>query len=568
MGDTQIRQNADKKFSYMMAQRVEWEPWWQDLRMQFAPSRGRFIADEKAVKDTKRRNSMPRRIADEFAAGMQSGLVSPSRTWFTLSLFNKLMMTVERVKVWLNQVQEIMSGRMLQTNFYDQIVEFVKEEGIFGTAAMFIEEDDEDIFICRTLTAGQYAVDVDAKGRVNCFARRLSYTAQQLENDFGFDALPPEIQQELSQPDSNTQYEVRHLIQPNTKYVGSSPGMSGMKYQSLWWIAGKSTPDFLRESGYHEFPVIVGRWKVIGDDLYGREHPGDVAMDDARTLQDIETDARGALERAVKPPMLAPSNLLGKLDNRPNRVTIYEPMGTGGPPAVTPLFALNFDHMSAENKIEKLKADIERAFYVDLFRMWGTDLRSGRTATEVQSRESEKAYILAPITLRQTNEIVDKAILRIYAITHRAGMFPPPPPELVGQDVKLEYTSEFALLQKRAAQGGIEVVMQFAAQLAEMQVQSGKRPEVLDRLDPDEIIEQISSMHAIPAGIILGDDAVAKVREDRALEMQRAQEQQQMMESAAMAPGIAGAAKDLSQANMGDQNALEAVAAAMNGGAM
>ena len=97
MGDTLIRQNADKKFSYMMAQRVDWEPWWQDLRMQFAPSRGRFIADEKAAKDTKRRNSMPRRIADEFAAGMQSGLVSPSRTWVTLSLFYKRMRTVERV---------------------------------------------------------------------------------------------------------------------------------------------------------------------------------------------------------------------------------------------------------------------------------------------------------------------------------------------------------------------------------------------------------------------------------------------------------------------------------------
>jgi hypothetical protein len=150
-----------------------------------------------------------------------------------------------------------------------------------------------------------------------------------------------------------------------------------MKYQSLWWLSGNNEePIFLRTSGYNEFPVIVGRWRVIGDDIYGREHPAEAALDDANTLQDLETDARGALERMVKPPMLAPSTLRGKVDSRPDRLTLYEPMA-GQVPVVQPLFQVNFDFRAAEEKIIALNAHIERAFYVDLFRMWASDCGLG-----------------------------------------------------------------------------------------------------------------------------------------------------------------------------------------------
>ena len=566
------RDAAERLFSFMWAERARMLPDWDRWLRLFAPARGRFMPGDARKKSTKRRNSHPVKTAEEFAAGMQSGLASPSRKWFTFGLFDATVSTLERVKAWIGQVADITAARMLQTNYYTEQTTFWREQGTVGTAAMIIEEDDEDIFYCRTFTVGQYAIGEDYKGRVNRFCRELRYTAQQLAEDFGYDALPRDVQRELDDRNrrgSPAKYIVRHLIQPNQKYQVDKLGPPGMRFQSLWWLVGQEEPEFLRISGYHEFPVVVGRWNKIADDVYGHEHPGELAEDDAATLQDLETDSRGAIERAVKPPMLAPKSLMGKLDNRPNRITMYDSMQDGQAPAIRPLFEVHFDYQAAENKIAMLMQSIDRAWYVDLFRMLSSDNRTGRSATEIAAREEEKAYIMAPITMRQTSEVLTVALIRIFGIMNRAGMYPELPPELAGRDVKIEYMSEFALLQKRAAQSSIETVLMMASQLAELQGAAGKAPEVLDRIDADEVLEIVADMHAIPTGIVLGDDAVEGIREDRAMQMAQAKQLEMAQQASQMAPELARATKDMAQSPLeGGGSALDALSAMINGGGM
>jgi hypothetical protein len=576
-----MREAAGRRLGQMWDTMRRHEKDWVAYRDNFAPSCGRFGAGDQtegSKKAPRRRNSAPYKIAEEFAAGMQSGLASPGRNWFKLALFNQRMATIERVKAWLGQAEEITAARMAQTNFYDQFVDFSFEQGVFGTAAMFIEADDEDVFYCKTLTAGTYAIDTDYRGKVNRFARKLSYTAQQLEEDFGIEALPREIQEELrdrARRGSDSRHEVAHLIQPNGKYQADDLGPAGFKYQSLWWLTGSDKPEFLRVSGYNEFPVVVGRWKTIGEDIYGRKHPGEMALDDAATLQNLETDSRGALQRTVTPPLLAPASLRYKVDNRPKGTTWYElqDMNQNGPPVIQNLYSVNFNFEAAEAKADRLIGQIERTFYVDLFRMWSSFRRQGVTATQVNAEEAEKSYILAPITLRQTSDVLDKAIQRIFAIMSRAGMYPPVPDELKHVNMRIEYVSEFAMLQKQASQGGIETLLYFAAKLAELQGAAGKAPDVLDGIDMDEVMEVISQINAIPAGVILGDDKVAAIREDRAMQTAQAQMAQMAAQAAEMAPGMAKAAKDMSQTPAGQdfggagmENALGAFAGAVDGG--
>jgi hypothetical protein len=569
--DRQAKDAASRRFELMWNRQLQKHEEWAAYRRAFAPSRGRFSVPESEQgrkKNPRRKNSSPFKVAEEFAAGMQSGLVSVSRKWFTFGLYENRMMTVERVKAWISQVEEIISLRMMQTNFYDQFNDFIKEQGVFGTSAMFIEDDDRDIFSCRTMTAGEYAIDVDEHGKVNRFCRKLLYTTQQLADEFGIDALPSAMREELKnrfRRGDDDRHEVQHLIQPNEEYQVDTLGPPGMRYQSLWWLPGHDEPDFLRVSGYNEFPVIVGRWKVIGNDVYGREHPGEVALDDANTLQLLETDARGALERTVRPPMLAPRGLMGPLNNVPNGMTFYDSIA-GQAPVVQPLFQVNFDFQSAEQKIQMLIMHIERAFYVDLFRMWASDMRAGRTATEVEAREQEKMYIFSPIALRQTSDVLDPALIRIYGICQRAGILPPAPPDLGDQEIRIEYVSEFALLQKRAAQGGIDTLLYFVERLAQLQAATGSPPEVIDRIDADEIIEVVSSMYGTSAGIVLGDDAAEELRAARAERIQQQQMAATAQAAAEAAPGLAKAGRDMSETPVpGGGSALDAMAGAMSG---
>lgn len=171
----ELRKNADIKFTQMLNDRRDYETWWRRLAEQFAPNRGRFSVNEQPVKKALRYNTRARQIPDDFAAGMKSGLTSPSRPWFTLTLYDNGLAELETVKAWLTEVQDIMQGAMLRTNLYDQLFDVYKEQGIFGTGALLIEEDDENLFRAQSLTIGSYAIGVDKYGRVNRFGRQDFY---------------------------------------------------------------------------------------------------------------------------------------------------------------------------------------------------------------------------------------------------------------------------------------------------------------------------------------------------------------------------------------------------------
>jgi hypothetical protein len=572
-----LARDFDRKYAAMTAERARWEPRWREMAEQFAPARGRFSLAEEGKTDTLRRNSRPRDIAEKSASNFFSGLTSPSRPWFSLSIFDPELSQFERVKAWLSDTTEAMLTRMARSNLYDQLFPTCKEELVFGTACLYIDEDDEDAFTCRALTVGQYAIGQNAKKRVNRFARTLSYTARELARTFGEENLPAEIvtilrDDEVRAEESGTAYEVRHLVEENDEYAPDAPGQEGMRYRSLYRLAAASSgvneKPFLRVGGYHEFPVMAPRWRLVGEDLYGSEHPGQAALDDAKTIQDIETDERRALKLKIKPPLLVPESMrYADIDQEPGHATYY--MATSpnaAPPVIIPLFATNFDHAAAAEKVERLTRDIGKAFYTDLFQLWASDPRQGRTATEAEFREQEKNYALEPVLNRQIFDLLDPTVIRVYNIMRRRGELPPPPPEMEGRTFKIEYTSVLAKAQKQASQYGLQTVIAVAGQMAEMQGAAGERPAILDKLDMDTVLDLYADMHGVPTGAVLGEDAVARVRAEKDEQARQREMQAASAEMAAAAPQLAGAAKDLGQTPMGGGTALDALMTQGQGG--
>ena len=564
------RKNADVKFAQMMTDRQDYEDWWRKLSKQFAPNRGRFSVSELPRKSAIRYNSRARQIPDDFAAGMKSGLTSPSRPWFTLTLYDNGLSELENVKAWLTEVQDIMQGAMLRSNLYDQLYDVYKEQGIFGTGALMIEEDDDAIFHAQSLTIGSYAIGTDKRGKVNMFCRQFRRTLRQIADEFGEEKLPYELRYKLKEKPENIRYELRNLIEPSGEYRRTDGTAGKFRYISQWWLKGYSEPEFLRVGGYHELPVMCPRWRVINDDLYGREQPGDTGYEDAVTLQELEIDERDAIKKGVRPPLMMPESLTQE-DVRayPGGVTIYTPIT--GSEAITKLYDVQFDHKSVAEKRLELTAHLEEIFYVNMFKMWTTDLRQGRTATEIQAREQEKMFMLGPLIERQMSELLEPMITRIFGIMDRAGKFPPPPEELQDREIKIEYMSILANIQKQASFAGIQQILTIAGALSELQAGTGRSPDILDKIDCDEVIDQLADMYVVPAGIILGDDAVEQRRTQRhEAERQAQQEQALMAEGQAMsqaAPQIAGAAKDLAETSMPEGgNGLEALAGMMNNG--
>jgi hypothetical protein len=129
-------------------------------------------------------------------------------------------------------------------------------------------------------------------------------------------------------------------------------------------------------------------------------------------------------------------------------------------------------------------------------------------------------------------------------------MIPPPPQSLQGQQLEIELVSILAQAQKMVATTSIEQLASFVGSLA------GVKPDVLDKLDADEAVDQYADALGAPTAIVVPDEQVAKIRAARA---------QQQAQAAAMQQALAGAqaAKTLSDADTGTNNALTAL---MGGG--
>jgi hypothetical protein len=168
--------------------------------------------------------------------------------------------------------------------------------------------------------------------------------------------------------------------------------------------------------------------------------------------------------------------------------------------------------------------------------------------------------MLGPVLECLESELLDPLIELTYEIMWEAGLIPEPPPEIQGQEVKVEYISILAQAQKMVGTTAIEQVCNFVGNLVKIW------PEAKDKLDVDQAVDIYADLVGIPVRIIRGDEAVAKIRQAA----QEALLRQQQMQAGMVA---ADGAKTLSQAKIGEDSkgqnsALDAVMAALTGKAM
>jgi hypothetical protein len=195
--------------------------------------------------------------------------------------------------------------------------------------------------------------------------------------------------------------------------------------------------------------------------------------------------------------------------------------------------------------IQKVEARIDTAFYVDMFlAISNMEGIQPKNEFELSQRNQERLLQLGPVLERLHNEFADKLIDRTFAQCLRAGILPPAPPELKGQELKVQYISSLAMAQKAVATGGIEHMAAFVASLA-----AGGFQDVHDKFDADQAVDEMANAIGVPPRLIVADDIVAQQRAERAKQMQA---QQAMM----AAQQMAATAKDASAAKTGGDPSL------------
>ncbi|MDA8230453.1 MAG: portal protein [Magnetospirillum sp.] len=542
-----LRRQVDRRLVGLRPERMSYWNHWRELSDYILPRRGRFLitpnpGDRGDPRNQKIIDSTATLAARTLASGMMSGITSPARPWFRLTVGDSDLARAPAVKRWLDEVTRRMMRVFAKSNFYNALATVYEELGVFGTAVMVILEDYQDVIRCQPLTVGEYYLANSDRMSVDTLYREFTLTVAQAVAQFGLEACSATVQSMYRSGQLDQQVLVGHAIEPNDRPVPDDPTPRGMPFRSVYWELGSSQSLLLGQRGYREFPVCAPRWHVVGNDVYGRS-PGMDALGDVKALQVEQKRKAQAIEKMVNPPMIADVSLRNQPATLlPGGVT-YVPGNASGV-GFKPVYEVSPPLAGLVEDIQEVQRRIQQVFYADLWLMI-SQLDTVRTATEIVARKEEKLLMLGPVLERFHAECLNPAIARTFGVMERAGLLPPAPAELARQAVQVDYISMLAQAQKAVATTGIERLVGFVGSLA------GAHPPVLDTIDFDEAVDEYADMLGVSPRLLTPRPQVDEIRRQRA---RQAAQAQAMNTSLAAVQG----AQTLSKIDVGGgQNALQ-----------
>ena len=523
----EMRQQIMKRWQALKNERSYILSIWQDVTDYVNPYRGRYFVTNRNLRGTNSKkilDSTPARAQRILSAGLMSGMTSPARPWFGLTTADPDLAKNMQVKAWCYDVATIMRRVFSKSNIYRVLHTIYDELGLFGTGPAILTGHYDNIIHGYPLTAGEYCIATDMYGVVDTLYREFQMTVKSLVDMFG-NACPQNVMNQYNTGNFDALHTVIQAIEPRTERNVNSMKNTDMPWRSVYIMA---SGEVLRESGFKRFPVLAPRWDVMDD--YGIS-PSMFALPDIKQLQ-IEQLRKGqGIDQQNNPTRLIPASLKNAGVNLlPGGVIYANPAEMA---AVRSAYEIRPDLSGLLADIMDVRERIHSSFYTDLFMMFDQQ-NNTMTATEVAERQSEKMLMLGPVLERLDNELLSPLIEMTFDKMAEAGIVPPLPDELHGQEIIIEYTSVLAQAQKMTSANSQNRFINSLGTIAQM------KPEVLDKFDADAAVDDLADALGVnPKTIVSGRD-VAIIRQQRA--EQQAQ-QQAMMQQAEQAQ----TAKNLSQ---------------------
>ncbi len=547
--------------------RSTWESQWDQCSQFFAPRSSRISQsdvnmgqrrDQSIINET---GGLALRV---LKAGMLTGMSSQTRPWFKMETEDKSLMDNLEVRVWLQDVEQKCRDVLIKSNFYQTLLNLYGEEGLYGTSAFLLLEDDETVIRCTPFVLGiggdcGYYLFLDDALRVAGCVRIFNMTPQQMVQRFGYDHVSPAMQVLYRSNAGGVKeqwYPVVHVMVDGDYFgPGKLKADDGRNYpyiSAYYELSNYNQKQgFLRVAGFLECPLIVGRWDVIGENVYGESCAMQV-LGSVMSLQAWEERLAQAAEKQFNPPMVVGTDVdPRRVTTLPGDIIFADVKDVQN--VMRSAYQIDFRLGEGLNAVQRIEARINDGMYRTLFQMFSESDRREITAEEIRARMSEKMQVLGPVVERNTQEVLAPSIKRTIGIMQRRGMLPRMPDALKGHPIKLEFISILAQAQKMGAINNLGQLMNFVG------AQAALDPTVLDKINRDEAITVYSQLVDAPAKVLNSDEQVAQIRQ------QRAQQQQASM-AADNAQKMAGAANDLSQARLGTGSLLDQALPALTGG--
>lgn len=535
-----------KRYGTLQTQRQNWESHWQEIADYIVPRKADI---------TKKRTSGDKRTeliydgtaihaAELMSASLHGMLTNAATPWFSLRYENDELNGDDEAKEWLEGATDVMYQHLARSNFQEQIHELYSDLVTFGTAVIFIENDNDDGFRFSTRHIAECYVSENEQGRVDTVFRKYKTTARAAVRQFGEQEVTQRIAK-LNEQDPYAEIELLHIVAPRDVRNPRKRNSANKPFASI-----HLDPDdkmIIGESGFDSFPYCVPRFLKASFEMgYGRS-PAMTALADTRMINKMSEVVIRAAQLQIHPPLMVPDDgFMSPVRTTPGGLNFYR---SGTRDRIEPL-NIGANNPLGELQLEQRRQAIRAAFYVDqLILGQGPQM----TATEVIQRTEEKMRLLGPVLGRLQAELLQPLIGRCFEILSAQKAFAAAPAALRDGTIDIEYVSPLAKAQRSGDIQGILQMIEFLMPLMNLDQSVG------DYLDTDGLAKHIIKVTGTPATVVRGDGEVLGLRQQRAQAMQAEAELQAAQQIAEAAGNAAPAVRAVDDISPEAQQAISAV---------
>ena len=466
-----------------------------------------------------------------FANGLSSNLVPKSDRWFYLKVVGKdasQYSNEERQYLQSTADRILHEFSLPKSQFYTSSHECFLDIGAYGTSPVQISEVD-GVVNFRSRPLADVFFDTDQYGTVDTVYYRCYKTARQLMQMFpqveGMDGFNKD-------QSVHNKYELVYTIEPNTDKAVKKGGRVGKGRPHLvtYWCPAFKEP--LQVSGASYFTFLVPRWSKLADEVYGRG-PAFSCLSQIRALNKMVKEVLISSEYLNFPTLTAEEDSIMLPMKYGSRQIMFHEAGSEKP---QPILAGNQPQHVME-MIRMYRDSVNRSFFVD--QIIRQEKKERQSVTEIQDVRGQMLNQLAPLLNRMEVEFLGPAIEATFELLNRRGDLPEMPESLGNGELEISFSSPASQSQFATRLSDISAFMRDLAPLAQA------KPELVQALNEQKLLENYARYRNISPDVVKTSDELEEMKAKMA-------EQQQMMQTAQMAPQIGGAMRDVAQAKQID----------------
>lgn len=423
----------------------------------------------------------------------------------------------DEVTIWLDDAADVIWRNIHNANFDQVAFECAVDMCIPGWFAMYVDRDEDGGYAFEQWAISSlWVAQSKSSGPLDTIYREWWPTAEQAIGYYGENMVSEQLREkEQTKPDERVGF--LWAIYPRE----NADGQLARNMPIASCHVELATKKLVKESGYHELPVILPRWMMVPGSVYPVGPTWD-ALPDIKTLNETVELRLANLDMAVSGMWGAVDD--GVLNPRTVRVGPKKVIVMNDKESFFPLAPAG-DFTLTNEEIDRLQRAIRKVMMAD--HLTPSD-KPQMTATEVHVNVELIRQLLGPVYGRMQSEYLKPLLDRCFGLAYRDGVLGQAPQWLQGKTLSIRYNSPLARAQKLA---DVTAMDRFEATLGQEAAVGG--PQILDNYDWDGAARKRAELLGVPQKLIPDEKIVEAKRKQR----EDAQAQAQAIQAAAAVAG-------------------------------